>query len=222
MPPSDPPVMAGLLAGALESALGAYLALDEKHPARLAPLAGKSIALRFRPFEATVYLCPTDAAVRVLTGIDGSPDLTLSGTLPAFARRGFRNGSAEQNFAAGGIEMEGDADTARCLRDLFERIDIDWEAHLASVVGARFAASVWGFTRAGGTWVSSSTETFRADLAEYWQEESRTLPTGAETDAFLSAVDSLRCDYDRLEARVRRLEDGLGAAPAPTQAPVGP
>ena len=43
-------------------------------------------------------------------------------------------------------------------------------------------------------------------MAEYLQEEGRDLPTRTEVEEFLSGVDQLRDDAERLEARLARVE----------------
>lgn len=218
MPATPPPLLAGLLAGTLESALGAYLGLDPKHGEALAPLAGKTLALRVRPFDATVYFCPTETGIPVLAEFDGTPDVTLSGSFLAFARVGL-GGSAQEGLSTGAVAVEGDSETARRFQALFEQLDIDWEAHLAVYTGEGFASSLMAFIGAGNAWIRGSMGALRADLAEFWQEESRELPARPEAEAFLAAVDTLRADHDRLEARIRRLESTLKASPAtPTPA----
>ena len=51
----------------------------------------------------------------------------------------------------------------------------------------------------------SPISTLEKDLGEYLQEELRLLPVRIEIDAFLAAVDSLRDDSERLQARFDRL-----------------
>ena len=46
----------------------------------------------------------------------------------------------------------------------------------------------------------------RLNTQEYLQEESRLTPADAEVRHYLDAVDTLRLDTDRLEARLKRLE----------------
>jgi ubiquinone biosynthesis protein UbiJ len=43
------------------------------------------------------------------------------------------------------------------------------------------------------------------DIQEYLQEEAGLLPTRYEIEAFLSLVDILRDDMERVEARIERL-----------------
>ena len=49
-------------------------------------------------------------------------------------------------------------------------------------------------------------DTFGRDITEYLQEESRYLPQQDEVNKFLAAVDVLRNDVERLDARVKRLQ----------------
>jgi ubiquinone biosynthesis protein UbiJ len=195
-----------MMAGSLEGAIGAYLALAPNRRELLAPLAGKAIALRLRPFGGAVYLCPTETSLQVLTELAGTPDVALSGTLSAFARLGL-GGSARESLAAGEIEMEGDTDAARHFQNIFDKLDIDWEAQLARYTGAGFASSALGLLRSGRAWTRDTVDTFRTNLAEFWQEETRELPARPEAEAFFAAVDTLRADCDRLEARIKRLEN---------------
>jgi ubiquinone biosynthesis protein UbiJ len=199
------PLLANLLAGSLEGALSGWMALAPNRQDLLAPLAGKVIALTIRPFGGSLYFCPTEASVQVLGEFSGTPDTTLSGTISAFARQAL-GGAARDSLAPGEIEVDGDTDTARRFQVLLDSLDIDWEAQLARYTGGGIAASALGLLRAGTTWTRATVDTLRTDLAEFWQEESRELPARPEAEAFLNAVDILRADADRLEARIQRLE----------------
>lgn len=203
------PLLAGALAGTLESAIGAYLALAPNRQDLLAPLAGKVIALNLQPF-GTLYLCPTATNLQVLGEFSGTPDVRLTGTLAAFTRLHF-GGSVRGSLAAGDIEMQGDMNTARHFQALFDQLDINWEALLAPCTGPVVAATALDWLRSGALWTRDAVETLRTDLAEFWQEETRELPTQSEAKAFCADVDALRNDRDRLEARIRRLEQAAAA-----------
>jgi ubiquinone biosynthesis protein UbiJ len=199
--------------GILESALSAGLALAPNSRELLEPLAGKAVALRLRPFGKTVYLCPTGSKMQVLGEFSGRPDATLSGTIPAFARLGL-GGEVRRSLASGEIEIEGDMDVARRFQALFAKLDLDLEARLARHTGSGIAAACFDLFRSGTAWTRAVTHTLRQDLAEYWQEETRELPTPVEVDAFYRAVDGLRADGERLEARLQRLRQTLKAGSA--------
>lgn len=204
------PVLAGFLAEALERAAAHYLSLDPGSGELLAPIAGKVIELKLRPFDVSIYFCPTDTSVQVLGDFGGRPDVTLAGSIPAFTR--LRVGeSPRQLLSSGAFEIDGDMDTARRFQALFERLNVDWDAQLAQYTGRAFASACFDFVRSGLVWTKDSLNTLRLDLAEYWQEESRELPAQAEADAFYAEVDRLRADFDRLEARIERLRRSLQA-----------
>jgi ubiquinone biosynthesis protein UbiJ len=205
------PLFAAVLAGTLEGAFASWLALAPNRRELLAPLAGKVIELRIRPFGGTLYFCPTETRVQVLGEFSGTPNTTLSGTISAFARQAL-SGAARESLAPGEIEVEGDTDTARRFQNLLDGLDIDWEAHLARYTGSGIAASALSLIRAGTAWTRETVDTLRTDLAEFWQEETRELPARPETENFFTAVDTLRADTDRLEARIKRLEAARHAA----------
>jgi len=54
-------------------------------------------------------------------------------------------------------------------------------------------------------WISESLIAFRTDLVEYLREESRTVPTDAETFRLYSDIDNARSDIERLSQRIERL-----------------
>ena len=62
------------------------------------------------------------------------------------------------------------------------------------LVGAHFAAFL------------DTAHAMRLNTQEYLQEEARLVPAEAELKAYLDAVDDLRMDVDRLEARLKQLE----------------
>jgi ubiquinone biosynthesis protein UbiJ len=210
------PVLTGILAEALERAIAHYLSLDPRSKDLLAPISGKVIELKLRPFEVSIYFFPTDSDLQILSDFGGRPDVTLAGSIPAFARLRFGE-SARQLLSSGTVEIDGDMDAARRFQALFEKLDVDWEAHLAQYTGRAFASACFDLVRSGLGWTKDSLKTLRLDLAEYWQEESRELPAQFEADAFYAEVDRLRADFDRLEARIGRLRRSLQIDSAPPE-----
>lgn len=189
----------------LRDAIARFLQLDPNSPRYLAPLTGKVIGLRMTPWNWMVYLCPNASTIEILPSFPGQPDVTFSGTPLAFARLGLSQ-SPQATLFSGDVVVDGDMTTARRFQILFERLDIDWEAALARWTGRRLAQRLVADLRASHAWRVESVAALQANIAEYWQEESRELPAAAETDCFYADVDQLRADYDRLAARVTRLQ----------------
>jgi ubiquinone biosynthesis accessory factor UbiJ len=130
--------------------------------------------------------------------IAGSP-LAL---LDLFARR--EDSSAHR--AAERVQITGDAEIAANYRVLLELARPDWEEELSRVVGDLPARQLSLAAHAALSWARGFARSASANVAEYLQEESRTLVSKPEVAEFLARVDQLRETADRVEARLARLE----------------
>lgn len=106
---------------------------------------------------------------------------------------------------SGGVEIRGDVELGRRFKEILGSIGIDWEEQLARIVGDVAAHQAGNLVRGIAAWGWGVLDSLSRDMVEYLQEERHQVPPAAEIDAFLSDVDQLRIDADRLEARVRRL-----------------
>lgn len=193
-----------ILAATLETALTQYLALDEDSPLLLQPLAGKVIAIQFEPMNETLYFCPTDHHIQILENFQGQPDATIRGHLVQLGLLKFQSSPLESVFK-GDLRIEGDTQTARHFQQLFNQLDIDLEDKLAGVTGDVVAHQIGNLFRRSQKWLNDSSEAIRLNSKEFLQEETRNLPAKPEVDAFCTAVDHLRSDFDRLQARIDQL-----------------
>ncbi len=196
-----------VLTGLLETALNQYLALDEDAPVFLQPLSGKVIAINIQPFDETLFVCPADDCIQILEHYPGTVDTTISGSLTAL---GLTLLAPDSNGAKDKLRIEGDTQTGHKFQRLFQQLDIDLEEKLAQLTGDVLAHKIGRLFRSGRDWTQQSIETFRLNLEEFLQEETRDLPATAEAEIFYHQVDVLRNDVDRLQARIDRL---VNAAP---------
>jgi len=95
------------------------------------------------------------------------------------------------------------------LQRLFSRLDIGLEAKLAQFTGSQLAQQVGQLFQSGRSWSKASLETWRLNLTEFLQEETRDLPAAPEVQSYYQQVDELRCAADRLQSRVDRLQECL-------------
>ncbi len=193
-----------LLASALEIALKHYLALDENAGELLKPLAGKVIAVTIQPFAETLYLCPSGSNIQVLDTFLGQVDTHLTGSVWALGLMGISNQPMRTLFS-GQVGIEGNTHIGQRLQTLFTKLDINLEPKIARLTGAGFASGLFGLMRGQKMWSQQTLETFRLNMAEFLQEETRALPAAPELDIFYRQVDKTRTDYDRLQRRVERL-----------------
>lgn len=198
-----------LFFSALGLALNSYLRLDADTLRRLGALAGKVIAIELRGLDLTFYLLPHAKGIRIEGAYDaGVPDALLSGAPFALARLGIAKHEKGTLFG-GDVEIRGDIELGQHFKAILDGIEIDWEEHLSRVTGDVIAHQVGNAARGMLAWGRTTRDTISRDVAEYLHEESRDLPTRGEVDEFLSGIDKLRSDADRLEARVQRLQGWL-------------
>ncbi len=202
-----------LLIAVLETALNAFLELDDRIEEYLTPMAGKVLAVRVTPFDETLYLCPVHDRIQLLEHYEGEVDATLTGSLAALGFMGL-SATPMRSLFKGEVKISGDTQLAQKFQRLFEKLDINLEAKLARVTGERFAERLTGFVRGGRDWTEHSLTSFRLNLEEFLQEETRELPAKAEAELVFQDIDACRSDVDRLEARVERL---LSALNKPTE-----
>ncbi len=212
----SPFIPSQLLAGGLEAALTTYLRLDPDSLPRAAALAGKAIAVELVFTTAgaagprlTLYLLPAADGIRVTDYYPGTLDVRVRGTPLELANQ-FRRGSGEGMET--GVEVQGDTQLAKAFQELLGGIDIDWEEQLSRLVGDAVAHQIGNAVRELRAWGRQALATLFQNTAEYFQQETRDLPPSGALAAFMDAVDTLRSDTDRLEARLRRLQQACDSS----------
>jgi len=201
------------LAGrALEIALNRLLALDPDTQADLAKLDGRRIALALE--APAVALEISVAGQRLTVGpvqADQEADLGIRATLSgALSQLPFLR--ASNAAPAGKVRINGDAELARTLQQLFKRFDPDWDKPFSDAFGSVIGPQIARGLREGFQSGAGLARKFARDAADFVTEESRDVLGKAELAAFHDDVDQLRDDAERLIARVQRLrgrmEDG--------------
>lgn len=194
-----------VIAAALESALRRFLALDPDSPRLVAPLSGRVIELRFEPPGMSLYFSATEAQPLILESYPAEANVKLSGSPLAFLKLASSEDTRAELFS-GEIVVSGDTETARRFQRLFDKLDIDWEEHLSRLTGDWLARRAGNLFRASRHWLRDLGNSNRLDLAEFLVEESRDVPARSEVARYCRDVDSLRADFDRLVARLARLQ----------------
>lgn len=189
----------------LERFINTVLGLDREALSALAALEGRIIRVCLGEGEDSAlvcYLVPSATGVRLNADSAVPADVTVRGGLRAFMQLLVPGG-----FTSAQLEVEGDAELGRRLQRILHGLDIDWEEQAARVLGDVPAHLLGRAVRSMIGWQREARAALAADLSEYLQEEITLLASAARTQAFLDAVDDLRMDTDRLEARIRRLQE---------------
>jgi ubiquinone biosynthesis protein UbiJ len=155
---------------------------------------------------APIRIAMSSSRLALARGGGAGADATIAGSplalLDLFARR--EDSSAPR--AAERVQITGDAEIAANYRVLLELARPDWEEELSRLVGDLPARRISLAAHAALSWARGFARTASANVAEYLQEESRTLVSKPEVAEFVAKVDELRETADRVEARLARLE----------------
>jgi len=184
--------------------------------------ASTQAAALTRRLEGTSLQIDVDGITRVrascfggrlaLAGGDDTPaDAVISGSAPALLQ--MLKGGASSAQARTSVQIRGDAEIANLYRELFTAARPDLEEELSRWVGDMPARHLSQLAKSVRTWARRARRTAGENIAEYLQEEGRDLVTKTEMEEFLSGVDGVRDGVERLEARLRSVEQRLKGRP---------
>ena len=193
------------LAEQLENVINQALQYAPGTQAALNKLAGKSVSLiANRPnLQLTLELCPDE--IRVSHYWEGTPTVSIKGPLISILFQLGLNKSPGE-LVGSGIQVEGDQALAQQLATVFREMDLDLEEPLAHWVGDVAAHQVGQAARSAFSWFKKTASTLLDDGSRYLREEGRQVVEKNELDQFNQGIDNVRADFDRLEARIQRLQ----------------
>jgi ubiquinone biosynthesis protein UbiJ len=193
--------MAGLLTP-FELALNAALAHDPESQSKLIQFDQRCIAIDISDMDKVIHVQFIQDKLALSLDADSEADLTITGKAFTLAKLG----SDPDSLFSADIDIHGDVQFAKQLRDLLDGFDFDWEAQLARFTGDTLAYPIAHGVRQFGRWAKDSHQSMQLNIAEYLKEEALILPDESQVNVFLSDVDTLRADTERLEARIARLK----------------
>jgi len=195
-------------------ATSAWLASAEAAFNRNIAVSSRAAALAKR-LEGTSLQVEVDGITRVrascfrgrlalLAGEDTPADAVISGSAPALLQMLRGGGAASQVKSS--VQVRGDAEIANLYRELFTAARPDLEEELSRWVGDLPARHLSQLAKSVRTWARRARRTAGENIAEYLQEEGRDLVTKTEMEEFLRGVDTVRDGAERVEARLKGLE----------------
>ena len=194
---------AGLIAAGVERALATAFRNSGAARADLAKLEGKVIRLELIGLPITLYFLAEDGKMAVASDYHGEVQVTMRIPAASLVATALRR---DPEAVPKGMQMNGEAETAQVFSRLLRNADLDWEELLAERIGDVAARQVGNAVRGFVRWGRDSGTRLGQDLADYLHYESRDLPPRHEVQGFVSDVDRLRDDAERLGARLKRAQ----------------
>ncbi len=192
-----------LLLKSLEMALNHALRFDMESHEQLQRFASRSIRIDITNLNIAVIARFTDDQIQLEMAEEHVADLMIKADSFALLKLLKQPDSLFSNQ----IQILGDVQFAKQLQDWQQQFDFDWEQQLARLTGDTLAYPLAQSLRRGFDWLKYNRSEFEQSVAEYLREESHYLPDKSQTTRFMQNVDLLRADTDRLEARIKRLQN---------------
>jgi len=194
---------------AVETAINAWLKLDEEALPRLTELDGKIIRLHITGLDFNLYFFPSASGIQILGNYPseedgGVVDATIHGSPMALIRLG-TSSNAGETLLKSDVEIDGDMHVAEKFSAILKDVDIDWEELLSKLVGDIIAHQAGQVARGASSWFTETVEAMKLNTGEYISEEAKLSPADAEIRDHLEQVDDVRMGVDRLEARINLL-----------------
>ncbi len=194
----------------LERAVNDILILDEEINKKLTRFDGKTIAIEIVRFNIKIYIRFTGQVIGIDLDCNHAVDVYIKASALTFLFMLLR-GSEEQSVSVGDMEVSGDVRLAQEFQSYLKSLDIDWEEYISQCIGDYPAHKIGNLFRSSQKYITDSKSMFEMDISEYLRYEKELLPDQIEIDEFNSAVDIIRNDVERLQQRLKRLDNILPA-----------
>jgi ubiquinone biosynthesis protein UbiJ len=188
-----------------ERAIAQALRYDPKTRAGMAAMAGKVIAVELLGPEVTLYAFPREEGVQLRSEHTGPAHVRIRGAPLALLAMAMNRDKQPSTFT-GEVEFVGDLSLGQHIQSVLASLDVDWEELLSAYVGDLAAHKLGNLVRTATRWFGQTRRILEMDMGEYLRIEARILLEPRDLRDFVTAVDTLRMDADRLEARLARLE----------------
>jgi ubiquinone biosynthesis protein UbiJ len=188
----------------IQELLNAVLRQDERALAAVSELPGKLIGIQVTGTALTIFVKFEREGMLLSLEHEGKPNVTIKAR--PFTLIGLlldRDGKA--TGITPDMEISGDTSLAQRFQEILRNVEIDWEEHLSHWIGDIAAHQVGRLFRTTRSYLRETRSTLGMNISEYLRYEKEILPTREDVADFVSAVDVLRNDAERLQQRFDRL-----------------
>jgi len=195
----------------LSKVMNTYLDLDPDSKQRISALKGKVIAIEFLPLHFCFQCEFDEKQISIRSNSSINNDAKISGT-PLQMLGVIMTKENRHRFFADDLTIEGDAEFAQQVIELFDRLHIDWEEYLSHFMGDIPAYHTSAALKKFNTWLNNAKKSLFSNINEYIHEESQWLPAREALDDFFIEIDTLRMDLDRAEEKIKHIQSQMEEA----------
>lgn len=204
-----------LLAG-IENAFNLLIKQDEILQQALLGFEYKLIAIDLEGSGLFLYCRFLEQGVEISHQQASTADATLHGAPFTLLRVLLSNDT--DAALKGDIRISGDTALIQQLTQRLRNTGHDWEEILSKLCGDILAHKVATGLRDLLGWQQRSQQHIQQDIHDFLLYETQSLASGDEVEHYNKAVDRLREDTDRVQARIKRLESRTEQPPSPGDA----
>jgi len=193
---------------AAERGINRLLRLDPTALPRLARMNGRAIEIDCTAPAWRLFVIADGEGLRLASEWGSEAECRLRAPASSLIRLALsRNKTAVLHGPE--VEIDGDSAPLMQLAEVLQDLELDWEYEVSRWLGPVGTQLLGSSLRRPAAWARQSADSLRQDLADYLNEESRTLVGRNEAEARFDELDRLKLTLDRLEARVERLTHSL-------------
>ena len=197
--------MQTVLVDKITNLINRALMLDEKNFKSLIKLANKKIAFDIVGLNVKIILSITKKGLVRCKPDDELVDVTIKASVTTFLGIMLSRENSRAT-SAGAMEISGDVGLAQEFLSILKTLDIDWEELASQWIGDLPAHKLGNMFRTIRKFSKEIRQTIGLDISEYLRYEKEILPEQEEIDEYISAVDVIRNDSERLKQRIIRLQ----------------
>lgn len=199
-----------LFAATLETAINRALALDTTSPQRLKRLQGRLLRVDLEGLGIELFLTFEYGSVLVSVNSERAADTVISGSPIALFMMAAPDEVGEWGLADSGVRIQGDANLARDLGNVFSQMDLDWEGPLNAILGDTLGFQLASGLRQGLAAAKTAAQSTAGQVQDFLRREQGPVVAKPEMREFSRDVRQLNQQLDRLEKRLQQLEGETG------------
>lgn len=195
----------------LETAINTALKYDPGTVRDLSELEGQVLLIDCSMPTMRLAIETNQQKIILHNNWDGEAAVTVQGTMVALVKMAV-NASDTSSFANSGVQLSGNLETLHRLHKILSKLNIDWEAALADLVGDVPAHVIGSAVRKSAKVSTESLQRASSALVEVAQEEFEIIPSQNRFEQFKQDIRQMSADTDRIAARLSALNAKIAQA----------